>query len=364
SASMLGLAIVVAAGGMMTSLTLTLGDVMKKSLGSDYLFVPPSIALWSSNLGSNAQFAERLRALEGVAEVSTLRFASTAIEGQSVSLMGIEPVAFQKVSGLRFQENVYQNEAEAYGALAGERVLFANGAFMALTQKEVGDTVKLATPKGTKSYRIAAVAADLLNAKITTAFISQANMQADFDKAEDIFIQLNLKPGVDAAAADKTIKAVAADFPQYNVIAGQAYYDLMMNQMDAAFYAFYVLLAMLAFPSLIAMLNTLAIGVIERTREIGMIRAVGGTQAQVQTMVLAEALILAAIGTAFGLLAGLYLSYVFVVALDSFFPMGFAFPASGVIAAIAIGLIFGALAAIIPARQAAKLEIVQALRYE
>jgi len=186
----------------------------------------------------------------------------------------------------------------------------------------------------------------------------------DFDKAEDIFIQLNLAKAVDARAVEKNIKAIASDFPQYNVIEGKAYYDTMMAQMDAAFYALYALLSMLALPSLIAMINTLAIGVIERTREIGMIRAVGGTQKQLRRMVVAEALILAAIGTAFGLLAGLYLGYVFVVAMDSFFPMGYAFPASGVIAAIAIGLIFGVLAAMIPARQAAGMNVVEALHYE
>jgi len=95
-----------------------------------------------------------------------------------------------------------------------------------------------------------------------------------------------------------------------------------------------------------------------------MLRAVGSTQPQVQNMVLAEALLLAAIGIALGLLAGLYLGYVLVGAMATFFPLGYAFPAAGVIAAIAIGLIFGALAAIIPSRQAARLEIVEALRYE
>jgi len=122
----------------------------------------------------------------------------------------------------------------------------------------------------------------------------------------------------------------------------------------------------LAIPSLIAILNTLAIGVLERTREIGMLRAVGATQRQVRRMVLAEAVLLTAIGTAFGLLAGVYLSYVMVTAMQAAgFPfVSYAFPLYGILSAVAIGLIFGVLAALIPARQAAKLEIVQALRYE
>ncbi len=364
SASMLGLAVIVALSGLVSSLTLTLSDVLKKNLGSDYLFIPPTVALWSNDLGSSADFASRLRAIDGVDQVSTLRFASTTVDGNMVSLMGIDPQAFQKVSGLRFLENSYPSESGAYQALSSGRTMIANGVFMTALGVKIGDQVELATSKGKQSYRIVAVATDLLNAKVTAVFISQAAMLADFDKSEDVFIQLNLKPGANVSAADQAIRAAAANYPQFNIVDGRAYYNLTMAQMDVAFVGLYLMLAILALPSLIAMLNTLAIGVIERTREIGMIRAVGSSQAQIRNMVLAEALILAAIGTSFGLLAGLYLGRVFVIALAPIFPLGYAFPASGILVAIAVGLLFGALAAVIPARQAARLEIVQALHYE
>jgi putative ABC transport system permease protein len=81
-------------------------------------------------------------------------------------------------------------------------------------------------------------------------------------------------------------------------------------------------------------------------------------------MVVAEALLLASVGTAFGILSGMYLGYVIVKGLGVMFPMPYSFPLSGILAGIAIGLLFGALAAIIPARQAARLQVVEALRYE
>lgn len=364
SASMLGLAVVVAAGGLVGSMTLTISDMMEKGLGSDYLFIPPAIALWGSDLGSKAEFADDLRTLDGVDAVSTLRFSLSALNGQAVSLLGIDPLNFQKVSGLHFYENLYLSEGAAYQALGSERALIPNGAFMAQTGTKLGDTVELVTPNGKQPYRVIAVASDLLNAKVTTAYISQATLLADFGKSEDVFIQLNLKAGANREQADAAIRAAAAAYPQYNLINGKAYYNSLMGQMNAAFAAMYFVLAMLALPSLIAMLNTLAIGVIERTREIGMIRAVGSTRQQIHRMVLAEALILAGIGTAFGIAAGLYLGYLFVTALKELFPLGYAFPTTGILGALVIGLAFGALAAIIPARQAARLEIVQALRYE
>jgi putative ABC transport system permease protein len=83
-------------------------------------------------------------------------------------------------------------------------------------------------------------------------------------------------------------------------------------------------------------------------------------------MVLAEALILSAIGTAFGIAAGLYLGYLLVSAISGAgFPSGiFTFPWQGTLAAVIVGLGFGALASIVPARKASELTIVQALRYE
>ncbi len=364
SATMLGLAIVVAAGGIVSSMTITIQDVVRKSLGSDYLFIPPAIAVWTSNLGAKADFAESLRRQEGVGEVTTLRFAPSSAAGQAVSLMGIDPGTFPEVSGLRFQENVYATEASAYRALGEGRALIANGAFMGLLGAKLGGTVELLTPQGNVPYRIVAVATDILNAKITTGYISQAAMRDDFGKTEDVFIQLNLKPGADAASAEAGIRGLAESYPQFRVIAGREYLDSLMAQMEAGFAGMYLVLAFLAIPSLIAMLNTLAIGVIERTREIGTLRAVGATRKQVRSMVVAEALLLAAIGTAFGLLAGLYLGYIFVRALGSMFPLGYTFPAAGVIVAIAVGLLFGLFAALVPARQAAQLDVVAALRYE
>ena len=83
-------------------------------------------------------------------------------------------------------------------------------------------------------------------------------------------------------------------------------------------------------------------------------------------MILAEALILSAIGTAFGIAAGIYLGYLLVSAISSAgFPSGiFTFPWQGTIAAIIVGLGFGAVASIVPSRKAGELTIVEALRYE
>jgi putative ABC transport system permease protein len=360
SVTMVGLAVIVAAGGVTSSLSGTLTEIVQKSLGSDYMLMPPSLGVWSSNVGANRDLADRLRAVSGMGAVSTMRFASAAADGKTITMLGIDPAVFPQVVGLNFT----QGDKTAYAELAEGRAMIANGIAAAQFGLKVGDTVRLSTPSGEQTYRIAAIAGDFFNAKIMTAYISQANLKADFRKTEDIFIQLNLAAGADAAAVEPRLKAIADDYPQFKLVSGKAYYEQTKQLLDVAFSMYYVLFGVLALPSLIALLNTLAIGVIERTREIGMLRAIGATRPQVRRMVIAEALLLAAIGTALGLLAGLYLSYVMVLGMSGIFPMAYSFPLSGLLAATAIGLIFGVIAALIPARQAAGMEIVRALQYE
>lgn len=379
STTMIALAILVVVGGLTTTLKTTFLEVLKKTLGSDYLFIPPSVAVWGNNIGADPSFAQKLRDVNGVGPVSTFRFAvanadlqpvmpskgtaqTTTGSGIAVSMLGLDPVAYPQVASLRFEKG---NAAKAFPALASGRTLIANGVFASTTGLKVGDEVPLITPTGRHNYQVIAIANDFLDVKVTTAYISQANLAADFGKTEDVFIQLDLKPGADRAQVETQLKAIKQNYPQFTMISGQTYYQQTVDLFNTAFAGMFVLFIFLTIPSLIAMINTLAISVIERTREIGMLRAVGSTQKQIRRIILAEALLLALAGTVFGLLAGLYLNYTLVSAFRmAGFPVDFFFPWVGLIYATLVGVLFGALAAIIPARQASRLEIVSALQYE
>ena len=279
-----------------------------------------------------------------------------------MALLGIDPTDYPRVASLTFQQG---DGPTAYAALGEGRSLIANGIFAAQAGLKLGDEVQLSTPTGVKPYIVVAVAGDYLNAKVSTAYISHAAMQSDFRKTEDVFIQLNLAPGADTALVESRLKDILADYPQFSLVSGRGYVEQSRQLFSVVFSFMFVLLGVLTMPSLIALLNTLAIGVIERTREIGMLRAIGSTRRQVRRMVIAESLLLAALGTAFGLLAGLYLGYVMVMGMNvGGYPISYVFPFAGLVAATAIGLLFGVLAAIIPARQAARMDIIRALQYE
>lgn len=362
STTMIALAIVVMASSILTSVSGTFINMLKNTLSSDYLLVPPTIGVWGVNVGASPALANELRAVEGVAVVSTQRFAASEVNGVAVGVLGIEPESYQATSDLAFMEG---DKAAAYAALAGGRNAIINGVLKSTAGLNVGDEVQLLTPGGEATYTIVAVASDYLNAKTTTVYISQDNIANDFGRTEDVFLRVNRAPGADAAKTEAGLREALKPYPQFKLIVGQVYVDENIKLFDSVFLGMYVLVLFLAIPSLIAMVNTLAIGVIERTREIGMLRAVGATRNQIRTIVLAEALILAAIGTAFGLLSGVYLGYMAINAFSAFgFPMDYSFSADGMLLATAAGLLFGAVAALIPARQAAQLEVVQALRYE
>jgi putative ABC transport system permease protein len=377
--TMIGLAIIVTAASMVSSMAGSMMDMVKKTLGSDYLLIPPSIAIWNSSVGADNNLTSELTTVPGMGPISTLRYANSATETVvsgaikkpgmtasdgngtvAISMMGIDPQTFPQVSGLRF---ITGNDS-AYAALASGRNMVVNGTFVAQTGAKLGDTLQLVTLQGKQPYKIVAIATDYLNVKITTAFISQANLQADFNTTEDRFIQFNLAKDANRTAADAQIKQIVSAYPQFRLVEGEKYYQETVKLMNSMFIGIYAIMALLTVPSVIAMLNTLAIGVIERTREIGLLRAIGATRVQVRKIVLIEAILLAAIGTAFGIIGGLYLGRVLVAILAGFFPIVYMFPVQGILTGIAIGLIFGVLAAIIPARQAARMQIVEALRYE
>jgi putative ABC transport system permease protein len=265
------------------------------------------------------------------------------------------------VAGLIFSEG---DEEMAYAELENGRHIIVNGIFAAQNGIKVGDTLTVQSPEGEHSYDVTAVAGDFLNYKLATGYISQANLALDFNETTDLLIMVDRTADADPAAVNTALSTLARDYPAFSFYS-LAEWQAELGQTLELFNGMYILLVILAVPSLLALINTLAINVLERTREIGTLRAVGATRRQVRRMITAESLLLAATGTFFGILAGLWLGYVLVGSMNVIglvFPFAFSF--AGLLFAVAVGLGFGIIGALIPARQAARLDIVRALAYE
>jgi putative ABC transport system permease protein len=362
SATMIALALVVALTGVMVSVRSAFFSYLDKSLGAEYLILPQSLVLAGGNVGANTDLIQGVRALPGIRAATGLRVASAISRNADLQVMGIDPATFPVVSGLEFRAG---DPAAAYQELRAGGTVIVNGIFAAQNHVKVGDLLPILTGEGEKDFRVVAIGVDYTNAKLSTVYISQADMAADFHVTDDRMILADGDPRASRPQVESALQDLVAGYPAFSLYSGAAFRASQMQIFNSAIWLVGVFALFLALPSLVAMVNTLAINVIERTREIGMLRAIGATRRQIAGMILTESLLLSALGTGVGILAGILLSYVLVQALSAGgFIMAYTFPSLGVLLAIAVGLIFGVLAALLPARQAAALKIVAALHYE
>ena len=362
STLMIGLATLVLMGALVSSFDTFVTDLVNRSFSSDMMLMPRSIATYRNVVGADPALAEQIRALPEVDTVGTLRYASSVVADKPLEVMGIDPAVYARVSGLDFVEGEASTTLEQLGA--GRNVIVNSITAFGLNLK-LGSELSVPTPSGPQTYRVIGVANDLLSFKVNAIFISQDNLAADFDKSEDIMILIKLSPGSDAQAVKARIEAIAADYPQFAATVTGEYRKTLNDLVSNALNMFYGLGILILLPAVLGLINTLAINVMERRREIGVVRAVGGSRKQVRRIVTAEALLLGLFGAAMGVVAGVAISYGFIGAFSLIgWNLPYAFPVIGMIAAVVAGVIAALLASILPARNAAKLDIVRALQYE
>jgi putative ABC transport system permease protein len=358
----ISLAILIALAGMTTSITDGMLQYLDKSLQSDFLLLPESLFLGQGNVGAGPELAQAVRETDGVAGVTAMRQVDALVNGTGVQLVGVDPVTYPQFAGLVF----FEGEPEvAYARLGQGRAIVVNSILAKQNGVDVGQTLTLQTASGPQAYEVVGIGLDYLNAKAAAGYISHATMAQDFLETGDVLILIELAEGVDRAQVQNGLLAAARDYPAFSLLSFEQLRDSQLQAVQGQKLGMIMVVAMLAVPSLLALANTLGINVLERTREIGMMRAVGATRRQVRRMIVAESLLLSAMGVAFGILAGLWMGYVLVGAMSfTGLPLAYFFPYAGILIAIAVGLLLGVLAALLPARHAARLDIVAALAYE
>jgi putative ABC transport system permease protein len=254
---------------------------------------------------------------------------------------------------------------ESIQQLRSGRWVIANGVYASSTALTPGQEVVLDTPNGLQAYYLAGIGNDYLNAKLATLYTSQENLSRDFNVADDLLVMANRTAGADPNTVKQRLDRIVADYPAFHLYEPQTWKDEQTSMFDISIMMFNVLIAALAIPSLLALVNTLSISVLARTREIGMLRAVGSTRRQVKRMVLAESLGLSLIGTIIGALVGVVLGYALILAMSAVgWEMPYVFPWAGMLISIIVGAVFGMIACVGPAKSASRLNVVDALHHE
>jgi putative ABC transport system permease protein len=139
--------------------------------------------------------------------------------------------------------------------------------------------------------------------------------------------------------------------------------DRQLGGLDRTLHILYALLGLSVLVSMFGVINTIVLSVFERTREIGMLRAVGMSRRQVRRMIRHESIVTALIGATLGMAIGIFLAALTSTALSKY-GVVFALPYKSLAAFVVVAILAGVLAAILPARRASRLNVLAALQYE
>jgi len=176
----------------------------------------------------------------------------------------------------------------------------------------------------------------------------------------DLFVFVKMNGGFNAANTAKLDHALAG-FPNAKLQNQKQFKDNQASGLNSTLNILYVLLALSVLVSLFGIVNTLVLTVFERTRELGMLRAVGMTRRQVRRMIRYESVITALIGAAIGISLGILLAVLLIVRVDF---IVVSWPIGSLIIFVVAALVVGLIAAIFPARRASRLNVLEALQYE
>jgi putative ABC transport system permease protein len=351
AALMIGLALVTFVAVLGAGLRSSFESAVNQIFHADY-------ALTSQNNFSPlaTPAAEALRKVPGVLVVSGVRAGDGRAFGKSVQVTAVEPT-MSKVIRVKW----VQGSAEAASNLG------TDGAFVDKTYAKnhhlaLGSPIRLQTPTG--KYLDQRLQAVFDPPKGGSPFgqitVSTKRFDSVYPQPANLFTFVNVEGGVTDSNTAK-LEAALKGFPDAKIATESQFKKNQEQGINILLNLLYVLLGLSIIVSLFGIVNTLVLTIFERTRELGMMRAVGMTRRQVRRMIRYESVITALIGAALGIPLGILLAVLVTHAVSA---IAIAIPVGSIIAFVIAAIVVGLLAAILPARRAARLNVLEALQYE
>jgi putative ABC transport system permease protein len=300
----------------------------------------PGVELVATIRGAEAKVLER----QGLGATTRVNAPSSDI-GQTVNIEWKQggPAALRKLTDT---EAIVSNDfADSYNLKLGDR-------FTLLTQA-------LAHP----TFRVVGEFDSKLGV-LGNVLVTQRVMARDFRQTQDLTDFVKLEDGANPARVQALLsKGVETAFPVAEVLNQEELKESREEQINGLVMLVYALLVFAIVISLFGIVNTLALSIYERTRELGMLRAIGMSRRQVRTMIRYEAVITALIGGILGLILGLIFATLIAQPLkDEGFTLSY--PIGSLVLLLILAGLAGVLAAILPARRASKLDVLESLQYE
>jgi putative ABC transport system permease protein len=351
SALMIGLALVTLVSVLASGLKATFENAVNQIFTGQYAvtatdnFSPISIA--SANV---------LKRVQGVSVVSGVRAGQGRAFGHNIGVTAVSG-DIAKVVTVKWQAG-----SQAVPGELGHNGAFVSKDYAKTHHLTVGSPLSVETPTGTTMNLVlkGIFAPPKGGSPYGDITISSARFDSEYQNPQNVFAFIDIAGGVTAANTAK-LNAALKTFPDAKIATASQFKKNQEKGIDTLLNLLYVLLSLSIIISLFGIVNTLVLTVFERTREIGMLRAVGMTRRQVRSMIRHESVITALIGATLGIPVGIVLALMVGKAIK--YP-AFSIPVGTLVVFIIAAIIAGIVAAIFPARRAGKLNVLEALQYE
>jgi len=353
SALMIGLALVTFVALFAQGLRQPFEDAVNKLFIADY-----AITSSGSFAPISADAGKSLPGKPAVVAVSAFRAGSAKFLGGVHDLSGVQPNA-PKVIHLDWKLG-----NNSVPARLGQTGFFTDTDYAKKHHLHLGSVVVFEFPSGQKTtlHLIGTYKRPKGGSPFGDGIISTALFDKNFPRPQDQMVLVNTPGGV-SDANTKTLESEVKGFADAKVQTRDEFKKNFEKPINQLLNLLYVLLALSVLVSLLGIVNTLVLTVYERTREIGMLRAVGMTRRQTRMMIRYESIVTALMGAALGIAVGIFLALLVTRALSDQ-GIVFAVPWMQLFYFVIAAIIVGVLAAIFPARRAARLNVLEALQYE
>ena len=347
--------------GLVVFVTIFVGGIKESFTGAIDSSLKSELTVSARGFGGTipAAVLPAVQAVDGVETASPVGGTAIQVGTGAYALIGIDPATLPAV-----YEFDWDNGANDLLTTLGTDRALVEDTIASDLGLAVGDTVDVLSISGAKAtFTVAGTYTDptILNGIVVNQPALEPLLQSNATGLNTLFVRTAAGADVEAVQAD--VERALEKFPTAQVQSNQQQKDEAASGVNTILVIFYALLALSVVISLFGIVNTLVLSIFERTREIGMLRAVGTTRRQLRAMIRWEAVITSIIGGVLGVLLGILFGWAVCKGLESD-GLVFVFPTVQIAIFLVLSIVAGVLAAILPARRAAKLDVLAALSYE